>query len=680
MNVQTAATNASLEEALEKADQAFQKGEVSATWALIEPIIPQRSRLQTAGQHHTLNMLQLGCAIYQTGDLAAANQLNATLKVAKGLLPIRYRLAIRQHQYRTAKMLRSHPIAVGDETLQADFKCSAGIYCLWHNRPRAGFRLYASRNKAIMFPKIVPDSLRYAPLPADPAQDVDRIILEQGVGDMMFHLAHIRQQGNHATSTFIGAKHYAALVRDWFPKGQFIYYGNIPEKLRGKPCHCSADFLSRSLSADNAFPLSAPRPYAPTRGPLDRPVIGICWRGGSGQNRREERHIPLHFFLDMLPKHADYIPLQFDMTDAERTMLMQDSRVSIPFMDVTSNPQATSNVIRDLAGVISVDSANWHFAGCSDVPFLAIMNKTSHWFWGGAARADSAYPAATTIAKEQLTRQGIKDWVGQATRSWRDRPKQKLPTPSKLAAPQIATPIKLSFETPVFVVSPPRTRSSLMMGAFAKHGIWTGQTVKATPNNPYGFYENEPLRETYLKGVLKDMDADPLGVSKLPPLFPQPPFPHLAYQLHQAIQRQGYQGGAWGFKDPKLTLVWPMYAKAFPNAHWVVLTRNAGDTIKSICKTTFMQRHSQSTDYWRMFLLAYEDRLEQLIKRVPQASVLDTDRVIQGDYGQCSDIFEQLGIQFSPDIMNGLIDPNLAKRHLTGAQPVANATNQTGTS
>lgn len=665
MNVQTTATTDALEDTLKKADRAFQKGEVSTTWALIEPIVNQRNHLRSAAQHNTLNMLQLGCAIYKTGDLAAANQLNATLEVTKGLLPIRYRLAIRQRQYRTAKMLRSHPIAVGNDIMQADFKCSAGIYCLWHNRPRAGFRLYASRHKAIMFPKIVPDALRYAPLPADPADDVDRIILEQGVGDVILHLAHIRQQGNHATSTFFGPKHYAGLVQDWFPKGQFVFYGKIPDTLRDKPCHCSADFLSRSLSGNNAFPLTSPRPYAPTRGPLDRPVIGICWRGGSGQNRREERHIPLHFFLDMLPEQANYIPLQFDMTDAERAVLVQDSRVSIPFMDVTSNPQATTNVIRDLAGVISVDSANWHFAGCSDVPFLAIMNKTAHWFWGGDARADSAYPSATTIPKEHLTRQGIKDWTVQATRRWRQRPK------SKLATPQIASSVKMGFDTPLFVVSPPRTRSSLMMRAFAKHGIWTGQTVKASPNNPHGFYENEPLRETYLKGVLKGMGADPLGVTKLPPLFPQPPFPHLAYQVHRAIRHQGYQGGAWGFKDPKLTLIWPMYAKAFPKAHWMILTRNADDTIKSICKATFMQRHSQSPDYWRMFLLAYEDRLAELVKRVPQASVLDTDRVIQGDYGQCPEIFDKMGLSFSPDIMNGLIDPNLAKRHLTGAQSMA---------
>ncbi|MEM6306900.1 MAG: sulfotransferase, partial [Pseudomonadota bacterium] len=556
-----------------------------------------------------------------------------------------------QRKPKTAKRLRSLPIVKDHPKLLDDFKTSMAIYLMWNGKPKYGFHFAKHRHNAIMFPQIVPKSLRYCELTNNPENDVPRIILEQGVGDVVLYLAHIRQQGHHDTSTFFGIKKYGSMVRRWFPQAKFHAIGEIPKEFHGLPCHCSADFLRRSWVKHKTLYVNTPLPEIPRRGVLDKPVYGICWRGGSGQNRREERHINIHHFLDLLPHNAYFTPLQFDLTDDERDIFAKDSRIIMPFADVMEDPIVTVDIIRDLAGVISVDSANWHFAGISNVPILAIMNKTPHWFWGPDARVENTYSSATTVPKPLLTHDIVKDWMSKTNRRWRARPKTALPAPVAHRRTQAGV------DEPLFIASLPRSRSSMTMSLFAHHGVWAGKTLDATINNPKGFYENVELKEKYLKAVLKDMNADPVGVHKFPPMLPIPAYPKLRYNILTALQHQGYKNGPWGFKDPKITLLWPMWAKAFPNAHWLILDRDKDDMINSICRTTFMAQHSTSPEFWQMFYTSYQHRLGYLEKMVPRVLRVNTDDVIVGDYSKIEEMCHRMGLVFNRAKVAELINP-----------------------
>ena len=191
---------------------------------------------------------------------------------------------------------------------------------------------------------------------------------------MLFHLAHIRAEGRHEASHFVGLRKYGTLIRRYFPKARFTAHDDLPGGSPRPRAHLAADFVGRGYRRTGrvAAPVQFDTPFRRTGEP---PVWGICWRGGSGQNRREERHIPLRMFLDLLPRDGRFLALQFDMTDEERAVLQADARCLIPGADITQNPVETMAIIRPLAGVISVDSANWHMAGLCDVPILAIMNR-----------------------------------------------------------------------------------------------------------------------------------------------------------------------------------------------------------------------------------------------------------------------------------------------------------------
>ena len=521
---------------------------------------------------------------------------------------------------------------------------------LWRFRYSQAFPLYAARHNAINFPQIVPQKLAYAPLPTDPADDQPYVMLEQGVGDVIFHLAQIKQQGGHNRSTFIGDPKYKSLIANWFPAARFVNYKQLGTEWAKTKVHCSADFVGRSWAMRRSFQTNPDTLFAPLKPRHTTPMIGLCWRGGSGQNRREERHLPLQFVLDMLPDDHQYLVLQFDITDDEKAIIKTKPNVHLPFMDITQSPMATLNLVRELAGVISVDSANWHFAGVGGVPILGIMNPTSHWFWGPSAQVETVYPNATTIAHSDLSRDLLSTWAGQITGQWHNRK----PAPT---APAAAGKHRTR---PLFVVGLPRVRSSMVMRILHRHGLWMGDTLRGTSANPHGFFENNEIKEIYIKGILKGLGTDPLGVRSLPPLFPRVPYPHLQDQILNRIAKQGYTGEQpWGLKDPKLTLIWPMFAAAFPNANWLIIERSRDGTLNSLQRTPFMARHSTSKTFWDMFINTYAERVTTLRQQIPGAFTVNTDDLIAGNYNALDHMIGALGLTYDQTLVDQMMDQKL---------------------
>lgn len=616
----------------DRAAAAFDKGLVSDCHALIEPFIADPP--PGARDRSRLAYLQLGCALYYAGDLEAAKRLNAALPT-RHWRPMRYRLALRQRDPATAKRLRSDPEVTEKE--RDDFRTTAGLYLLWAHRYRQGFPLYAARHNAILFPKVMPRALTHTPLPADPRQDEDIIILEQGLGDVLFHLAHIRHEGMHQTSRFVGLPQYGPIIRRYFPEARFTPHEALGDTPSRPKAHLAADFVGRGFARSGR--VAAPVTFdQPLRHPGEPPVWGICWRGGSGQNRREERHIPLRMFLDLLPRDGRFLALQFDLREDERELLLADGRCMVPLSPVTANPVHTIDMIRALAGVISVDSANWHMAGLCQVPILAIMNRSPHWFWGPEARAESAYASATTIPKETLTAADVEGWIARTRAAFLDRPARVRPAPAKRP------------RQPVFVLGLPRSATSMTTRVLHDHGLWLGETVPGNAENPQGYFESRAIRDGVVKPMLRHLGADPLGVRALPAWDVLPPDPTLRRRIGRVLKEEGYPGtGAWGFKDPKLTLLWRLFDQAFPDAIWVIVTRRRDKVIDSLCRTSFMARHSTSPEYWVPFCNAYQHRLDLLRQSGARVHDVDSDALSAGDLTQIRRVVDAIGLTIDPD-------------------------------
>ncbi len=170
-----------------------------------------------------------------------------------------------------------------------------------------------------------------------------------------------------------------------------------------------------------------------------------------------------------------------------------------------------------------------------------------------------------------------------------------------------------SMDKPIFVLGIPRSGTSLVAGALQICGAWCGSTVPGGMENPRGFFEHITMREQIIKGILRQLDCDPLGVKKLPSQNSLPGIRNLAELVYNIIRQDGCTPNQyWVFKDAKLTLLWPMFHAAFPEARWVIVRRNKDDIVRSCLNTSFMVHHSDDPIFWNQWVDQYLERIDAL--------------------------------------------------------------------
>ncbi|KAA3651810.1 MAG: sulfotransferase [Proteobacteria bacterium] len=577
------------------AEQLFRQGQFSLLWSSLQTVaerdVPQ-ARLPS------YYFYLLTCALYGVGDLDKARALNRRIDF-RFHPTIRYRLCLRLGDFATARRLRrAHDYT---ESEQADFRYTLGLHCLSKGKYRPGFRFYQERHRAINTPKSLVAPLQYHYLTQDPADDPDLIVLEQGMGEVLISLLHIRAAGRHAQSTFCGMAKYRRLVARYFP--QATYHSTLDASaFEGRHAILAVDFLQRAWLGRRSLAPGAVFD-TPLRSRHDRPVFGICWRGGSAQNRREARHIPLPFFVQFLPREHEYLVLQYDVSDEERAFLRSHPNIQIPFLDLTADALATFDLVRALAGVISVAGANWHLAGGANIPLLAIMHDTPHWLWGRPADARSIYPGATTLDKGALSLPAVAAWSRPVLEAWHARDTTG-PAPGTQAS-----------DRPVFVTGLPGIGLSRVMARLAQQGLWGAADAAQDGQAAIDAHENPRVRDRLIVNILKKLGAHEDCVVFPPVPERLPPFPWLRFQIEKALREQGWDGtAAWALADFRLAPLWPLFARAYPDATWVVVTQDADQVCLTLTDTPRFSRHSTSPDYWKMFLNVLGDRLASLCR------------------------------------------------------------------
>ncbi len=143
----------------------------------------------------------------------------------------------------------------------------------------------------------------------------------------------------------------------------------------------------------------------------------------------------------------------------------------------------------------------------------------------------------------------------------------------------------------IFICGAARSGTSLTTKILQAHGLYLGSTEQVNE-----LYEHVGIRQTVLKPMLTKVGADPLGQGPLPNMAKFKPDPHLRriVESHYAVGREIL----WGYKDAKLSLTWPMWHAAFPEAKWIIVRRETDAIIDSCLRTHFMRRYGTDRDKW----------------------------------------------------------------------------------
>lgn len=139
----------------------------------------------------------------------------------------------------------------------------------------------------------------------------------------------------------------------------------------------------------------------------------------------------------------------------------------------------------------------------------------------------------------------------------------------------------------IFITGAPRSRTSLVAKQYYDQGYWVGPHHGPHPEQPYGFFENLQIKQL-MKNIMAVKGFDPLGIDPLPPLNWNPE-PAVAQILREQMENIVPAHDKWIFKDPKICLMWRVFADVYPDAEWIHVTRDVYDTAASIKRTSFIR-------------------------------------------------------------------------------------------
>jgi len=203
------------------------------------------------------------------------------------------------------------------------------------------------------------------------------------------------------------------------------------------------------------------------------------------------------------------------------------------------------------------------------------------------------------------------------------------------------------FERPIFVTGVPRSGTSLVAGALGIAGAWLGRSVPGNQSNPKGYFEHTTIREKIVKPLLEGLQCDPLGVQRLPALAQLPQVNNLRDVCRNLLEAEGYSYDArWLYKDAKLSLLWPLFADAFSDAHWVIVRRNHDDIVRSCLRADFMAQHSSNENLWSKWVDQYNQRLELLLRSENNCSEIWPQHLVQGDFSALEQLIARLDLDW----------------------------------
>ena len=287
-----------------------------------------------------------------------------------------------------------------------------GLALLLSGDFRQGWELYEWRWKLAKFTLQYPRAMLWDG--RKPLQDKTILLYgEQGLGDTLQFCRFVKQVANLGARVILQV---SASLFDLFQglEGVSQLVRDDGELLSAFDFHCPVMSLPRLLGIElNAIP--SPRGYLRSNeekrslwsrrlGSKDKPRVGIVWSGSTGHENDHNRSVRLSTFVEQLPHQFQYVSLQKEVREVDRTTLGSMSGI----LDLTNEIGDFSDTaaICDLMDVVvSVDTSVAHLNAALGNPTWVVLPHSPDWRWL-LDRSDSPwYPSA------RLYRQPVRnDW------------------------------------------------------------------------------------------------------------------------------------------------------------------------------------------------------------------------------------------------------------------------------
>lgn len=226
-------------------------------------------------------------------------------------------------------------------------------------------------------------------------------------------------------------------------------------------------------------------------------------------------------------------------------------------------------------------------------------------------------------------------------------------------------------KAPILITGAARSGTSMVAGIINMCGAFGGDMSGPNRSNKKGMFENARIRNTIVKPYLSQIGVDPKGQYPLPDIKNLLIPVNIKQRVEQVIRDEGYSEGPWMYKGAKMTLTWPIWHFAFPNAKWIIVRRRTGDITNSCLHTGFMNAfhntHNQKAvgvnnevDGWTWWVNQHIERFNEMMNGEEgiNVKIIWPHRMVSGDYTQIQEMVEWLGLKWNSEVLS-FIDPLL---------------------
>lgn len=222
-------------------------------------------------------------------------------------------------------------------------------------------------------------------------------------------------------------------------------------------------------------------------------------------------------------------------------------------------------------------------------------------------------------------------------------------------------------DRPILITGCARSGTSMTAGVMSISGAFGGNMRGPTRYNKKGMFENISIVNDYIKPLLRRYNADPLGQNPLPLIkdfeeIEDKYVERFRANIIRLIKREGYISGQWFYKGAKMCLMWPLWAKAFPKAKWIIVRRNPDDIVASCMRTSFMRGYKNYAG-WLGWVAEHEKRFQEMHDAELSIQQVWPQVAINGDLTEMQMIVNNLGLKWDEQKIKEFITPSYWHRY-----------------
>ena len=129
--------------------------------------------------------------------------------------------------------------------------------------------------------------------------------------------------------------------------------------------------------------------------------VGLVWSGNINHGHDEKRSVTLKEILSYLPSDIEYISLQKEIREGDRSVLLENPQI-LHFEEELRDFSDTAALCALMDVIISVDTSPAHLAGALGCPLWLALSVGPDWRWGLEGERTDWYDSARLYRQSQL--------------------------------------------------------------------------------------------------------------------------------------------------------------------------------------------------------------------------------------------------------------------------------------